>query len=208
LDFLLNVIGGVVTSFAIVHFIEHSISYIWFAVFILWILASITSKRSLKAQTNGSRFLYLCVVLLGIMMIFNFDNWFATEWLQTRIIPNEVPYVLGGGILTISGILFSIWARIILGSNWSGAVTIKEDHELIRRGPYHLVRHPIYTGLLFGLLGTSFVYGFVRCLFGVLIVGLTFWIKSQTEEQFMVQQFGEQYLEYRREVRALVPYIL
>jgi protein-S-isoprenylcysteine O-methyltransferase Ste14 len=58
------------------------------------------------------------------------------------------------------------------------------------------------------VLGTSFVYGLARCFIGVLVVGLAFWLKSQTEEQFMVQQFGQQYLEYRQPVRALIPYIL
>ena len=70
------------------------------------------------------------------------------------------------------------------------------------------MRHPIYTGFLLALLGTAFVYGQARCFIGLLIVGLGFWLKSRIEEQFMVQQFGEQYLRYRQQVRALIPYLL
>jgi protein-S-isoprenylcysteine O-methyltransferase Ste14 len=114
----------------------------------------------------------------------------------------------GGAIVTIGGMLFCAWARAILRTNWSARVTIKENHELVRRGPYQIVRHPIYTGFLIGLLGTAFVYGFTGCFVGVLVIGFAFWVKSQTEEQFMMQQFGEQYLQYRRQVRALIPYIL
>lgn len=195
-------------SFAAVPFIEHWIAYAWLVLFIIWILASVLSKRTAHAQTSTSRLFQAGLTFLGIMLIFNFNNWFANGWLTTRIIPLEPPYVLGGAILTLAGIFFSLWARAILGTNWSAAVTIKQNHELVRRGPYQIVRHPIYTGFLLGLLGTSFVYGFTRCFIGVLVVGFAFWLKSQTEEQFMVQQFGQQYLDYRRQVRALIPYLL
>lgn len=80
------------------------------AVFILWVLASIITKRSVQAQTSGSRFFYLGVVFLGTMMIFDFNNCFITGWLTTRMIPHEIPYELCGGIFTIAGLFFSIWA--------------------------------------------------------------------------------------------------
>ena len=189
-------------------FIEHWISYAWLVLFIVWVAAGVTSKRSVQRQTSGSRLLQAGLAFIGLMLIFNFYGWFVTGWLTTRIIPREDPYVLGGTIVTIAGMLFCVWARLVLGSNWSGTITIKENHELVKRGPYQIVRHPIYTGMLLGLLGTAFVYGFMRCFIGVLIVGLAFWLKTQIEEQFMVQQFGEQYVQYRRKVRALIPYIL
>ena len=194
--------------FAVVPFIQQWIPTLWLVLFVLWILAGVLSKRSVQRQTDSSRLFQVGLTFLGAMLIFNFAHWFVSGWLTTRIIPREAAYVVGGAIATIAGMLFSVWARVVLGTNWSGRVTIKQDHELIRRGPYQIVRHPIYTGFLFALLGTSFVYGFARCFIGVLIVGLGFWIKSKTEEQFMVQQFGEQYIQYRRQVRALIPYIL
>lgn len=195
-------------SFAIVPFIEHWIGYAWFALFILWAVAGVLSKRSVQAQTDTSRLFQAGLAFLGLMLIFNFNNWFVSVRLTTRIIPLETPYVLGGAILTLAGMAFSLWARAILGTNWSATVTIKENHTLVSRGPYQIVRHPIYTGFLLGLLGTSFVYGLARCFIGILVVGFAFWLKSQTEEQFMVQRFGQQYLDYRRQVRALIPYVL
>jgi len=197
-----------VIPFSVVPFVEHWLGYVWLAPFIIWVLAGLLSKRTAQAQTGSSRLFQAGITFIGIMLIFNFNNWFVSGWLTTRIIPHEPAYVLGGAILTIAGILFSLWARAILGANWSATVTIKENHTLIRRGPYQIVRHPIYTGFLLGLLGTSFVYGFARCFVGILVVGLGFWLKSQTEEQFMVQQFGQQYLDYRQQVRALIPYVL
>ena len=102
----------------------------------------------------------------------------------------------------------AFWARFILGKNWSATVTIKQDHQLIVRGPYQIVRHPIYTGLLAGLFGTALIYGLMRCFVGVVVVGLGLWLKAQTEEQFMLQRFGAQYALYRQQVRALIPFVL
>ena len=189
-------------------FIQHWISYAWLVLGILWLLAAIASKRTLQRQTRASRLFHAGLVFLGVALLFNLYQWFDGGWLATRIVPDQEVYVFGGAIVTVAGILFCIWARLVLGSNWSGTVTIKENHELVKRGPYQIVRHPIYTGILLGMLGTAFVYGFTRCFVGVLICGFAFWLKSQIEEQFMVQQFGEQYAQYCREVRALIPYIL
>ena len=188
--------------------IEQWISYAWLALGVVWAVAAFASKRTVQRQGGPSRLLHVGLMFLGIALIFNLYHWFDGGWLATRIIPREEPFVLGGAILTLAGLLFCIWARMILGSNWSGSVTIKENHELVRRGPYQIVRHPIYTGILLGLVGTAFVYGAIRGFIGVVICGFALWIKSQTEEHFMVQQFGEQYVQYRREVRALIPYIL
>jgi protein-S-isoprenylcysteine O-methyltransferase Ste14 len=195
-------------TFTVVPFIEQWISTAWLVLVIFWVLSGVLSKRSIQRQTGSSRLLQAGLVVVAVTLIFNFNHLLVTGWLTTRIIPREVPYVLGGATLTLAGLLFSVWARVTLGRNWSGTVTIKENHELIQRGPYQVVRHPIYTGFLLGMLGTAFVFGAARCFIGVLIIGLAFWLKSQIEEQFMVQQFGEQYLHYRQHVRALIPYIL
>jgi protein-S-isoprenylcysteine O-methyltransferase Ste14 len=189
-------------------FIEHWVSVFWLAFTILWVAAAFTSKRSVQVQSGGSRLLQAGLVVIGVALIFNFGNWLERGWLAVRVVPESTPVVVGGAILTVVGMLFSVWARLTLGRNWSGLVTIKQDHELIQRGPYHIVRHPIYTGMLVGMLGTAFIYGIARCFVGVPLVGLAFWLKMQIEERFMVQQFGAQYVHYRQQVRALIPFVL
>jgi protein-S-isoprenylcysteine O-methyltransferase Ste14 len=189
-------------------FIEHWVSTFWLAFTILWVVAAFTSKRSVQVQSGGSRFLQAGLVLIGVALIFNFDNWLVSGWIAARVVPESTPVVFGGAVLTAAGMFFSVWARLTLGRNWSGLVTIKQDHELIQRGPYQLVRHPIYTGMLVGMLGTAFIYGIARCFVGVLAVGLAFWLKMQIEERFMLQQFGAQYADYRQHVRALIPFVL
>lgn len=189
-------------------FIEHWVGGLWLAATILWVLAGIGSKRAVRVQSIGSRLLQGVLIFIGVALIFNIDGWLVKGWLTARLTPESAPVVLAGAVLTVGGLLFTMWARLTLGRNWSGTVTIKQDHELIQRGPYQIVRHPIYTGFLLAMLGTSFIYGITRCFVGVPIVGLGFWLKSQIEEQFMLQQFGVRYANYRQQVRALIPFVL
>jgi protein-S-isoprenylcysteine O-methyltransferase len=103
--------------------------------------------------------------------------------------------------------LFAGWARLFLGGNWSSNVTLKQNHTLVQSGPYRIVRHPIYTGLLVALLGTAIALGELRCFLGVLLAAIAWKIKSVGEETLMVQQFGDQYARYREQVKGLVPYL-
>jgi protein-S-isoprenylcysteine O-methyltransferase Ste14 len=95
-----------------------------------------------------------------------------------------------------------------IGTNWSGTVTIKQGHELVTTGPYALVRHPIYTGLLLALAGSALARGEWRGALAVLIALLALWRKLRLEEHWMREQFGEAYRAYSRRVAALVPFIL
>ncbi len=192
-----------------VHFIVQWISVLWLVFTIVWLLAAFASKRSTQRQTYVSRIVQGSLILVSMLFIFNFWNVFnMRSWFTARIIPATPFWALLGAGLAVAGVLLCFWARAILGRNWSGTVTIKQNHELILRGPYALVRHPIYTGLLVGMLGTAIVFGYARCFIGVLLCGFALWFKSQIEERFMVQQFGDQYTHYRQRVRALVPFVL
>jgi protein-S-isoprenylcysteine O-methyltransferase len=189
-------------------FIRHWLGYVWVVFAIVWFLAAFTSKRSVQRQSYGSRILQSIILLIGADFIFDFFGTFRHGWLTTQIIHRTDAWLFFGAALVVFGILICFWARVILGRNWSGTVTLKQDHELIRRGPYSIVRHPIYTGLLTALLGSAITNGALRCFIGVPICTFAFWLKLQIEEQFMIQQFGEQYARYRQNVRALVPFVL
>lgn len=113
-----------------------------------------------------------------------------------------------GLALTVCGAILAVYARIVLGRNWSATVTIKQDHKIIRGGPYAVLRHPIYSGFLLSALGTAIAIGEVRGLLGLGLVSLGFWLKLRTEEAFLLEQFGAQYSQYRRETKALIPFVL
>jgi protein-S-isoprenylcysteine O-methyltransferase Ste14 len=101
-----------------------------------------------------------------------------------------------------------LWARATLGRNWSGTVTLKEGHELIVRGPYRLVRHPIYTGLLTMLIATVIQQGHIGGTIGFVFVFVSLLIKLGEEEQVMLKQFPDEYAAYQQRVRRLIPFVL
>src|SRR5208283_1839808 len=107
-----------------------------------------------------------------------------------------------GAALTATGLLFTVWARIHIGKNWSGIVTIKEGHELITTGPYAIVRHPIYAGLLLAFVGSALARAEWRRVLAVAIAIWAFWHKLRIEEQWMREQFGNAYQEYLQRVAA------
>ena len=113
-----------------------------------------------------------------------------------------------GAAVTVAGFLFAVWAREHLGRNWSRSVTIKQGHELITTGPYAVVRHPIYTGILTGFLGMAIAVSEVRGFIAFAIMFLALWAKFRMEEKWMRSQFGETYAAYSRKTAALVPYLL
>jgi len=113
-----------------------------------------------------------------------------------------------GAVVTTFGLLYTVWARLHLKSNWSGTVTIKADHELITTGPYAFTRHPIYTGLLLAFLGSAIADGEVRGALAFVIAFAALWRKLRLEEKWLTQQFGAVYSEYMQRVAALIPKIL
>jgi protein-S-isoprenylcysteine O-methyltransferase Ste14 len=133
---------------------------------------------------------------------------FSGTALDESFVPSSLWIAWLGLIMTFAGLLFACWARAILGRNWSGVVQLKEDHELIERGPYRFVRHPIYSGLLLAFLGTALMIGEWRALLAVVIVGVSFWRKLRLEERWLGEYFGGAYADYMRRVKALVPWVL
>ena len=110
-------------------------------------------------------------------------------------------------ILTWAGVLFSIWARAILGRNWSSSVTLKKEHELILTGPYSKVRNPIYTGMLLCGLGVVVATGTMDAAAGYLIAFAALLRKSLIEQRMLTAHFGEEYSAYRRKTKLLIPYV-
>jgi protein-S-isoprenylcysteine O-methyltransferase Ste14 len=193
--------GGFVLSF----FQNNPLAVIWTVFGVLWLLPATFGKRTLQRQTPGSRILQLVMLVAAYVLFANQDlGW---DLLNRRLVPAGMRATAVGYGLLAAGMLFALWARVFLGSNWSSNVTLKQNHTLVRSGPYRIVRHPIYTGLLVALLGTAIALGPLRCFLGVVLAAVAWKFKSITEEAFMVQQFGDQYRHYQMEVKGLVPYI-
>jgi protein-S-isoprenylcysteine O-methyltransferase Ste14 len=174
----------------------------WLVFTLVWVIGATTSKRTTQREPIRNRIVHGGLLALAFLLLFQSSHWGR---LDVRFVPKTEAVRLCGLILTALGLAFAIWARLAIGRNWSGIVTIKEDHQLIRQGPYRLVRHPIYFGILVAMLGTAIGYGRVACLVGVPVAFLAFWKKTRLEERFMIAQFGAQYIQYQREVKGFVP---
>jgi protein-S-isoprenylcysteine O-methyltransferase Ste14 len=181
--------------------------YLWLALGIFWLVMALTAKRTARTQSPGSRLVHITPEILAFCLLFTPGPW--KRWPQWRFVPETWLAVAWFGLaLVVAGLGFSIWARLFLGRNWSGRVTIKEEHELIQTGPYSIVRHPIYSGFLLAILGTALVQGEFRSLLALPVAALGWVLKSRHEEFFMAQQFGNAYLDYKRRVKALVPFVV
>jgi protein-S-isoprenylcysteine O-methyltransferase Ste14 len=177
-------------------------SYLWTAFVVVWVVAWFKTKRTQQRVNLGSRLLYGIPVIIGCYFLFG-DRF--SGWLQERVIPKNIWLESLAILITATGIGLAIWARFYLGENWSSVVSIKVDHQLIRTGPYAWVRHPIYSGILLGMIGTALARREPRGLFAALFLWIGFWIKSRLEEGFMRKTFGDQYEVYRRSTGALIP---
>src|SRR5438128_3667440 len=134
----------------------------WIVWVVCWIAMAFFSKSTKRRESPAQRLEHVIHAGLGFALIFR--GGFGGDFLSRRIIPEHSSLPLLCVIFTILGLLFSVWARFALGSNWSGTVTIKTGHRLIRRGPYRWIRHPIYTGMLTALLATAIVQGLLNGL--------------------------------------------
>jgi len=183
------------------------VAYLWMALWIVWLASALMAKRSVQRQTVASRLEQTILVTTAFFLLFDRRLW--PHWLRQRVLPeDDVALLWIGLLLTAAGVGFAILARFWIGRNWSGTITIKEQHELIQTGPYRIVRHPIYTGLLLAYLSTAIVHGELRGFVGFVLLLLGFGLKLRMEETFMVQQFGNAYLDYKQRVKALVPFVV
>ncbi len=177
--------------------------YLWVAFFVVWVVWGLKTKAIQQREGASSRLSYTLLNVAGYYLMFGNDV--PRELLRTRIFnPSTWTNALGIAV-TVAGIAFAMWARVYLGGNWSSAVTVKVDHQLIRTGPYRWVRHPIYTGLISALVGTAIVRHQVRGVIAVALVYCGFKLKSKIEERTMTATFGAQYEEYSRTTGAIVP---
>src|ERR1700737_3733301 len=121
------------------------VSFCWILFTVIWLVASFWTKQTVYKERGG--FVRFSIpLIIGAYLIFKGRRF--SDSLRFRVIPQVDAIAWIGVLLCIGGVLFCSWARFSLGRNWSGIVTFKGGHELITRGPYAIVRHPIYTGLL------------------------------------------------------------
>jgi protein-S-isoprenylcysteine O-methyltransferase Ste14 len=176
---------------------------VWLIWAAYWFISAQFVKTTKSTEGIAGRLQHLAPVAVGFFLIFcgagrpllvgSLYESAAIKWL--------------GMVLTIAGLAFATWARVHLGRNWSGMITLKEGHELIRGGPYRFVRHPIYSGFLLAALGSALVAGTGDAFAGFGVILAAELIKVRREETVLLREFGPQYEVFQKEVAALVPFV-
>jgi protein-S-isoprenylcysteine O-methyltransferase Ste14 len=175
----------------------------WDVWAVSWIAAVVWSRRAAARPPALDQLVHWLptVIGFGLLAVGSYATNFAPLWR----LPDVAGWALTG--VCAAGLLFTWWARISLGSLWSGSVSRKVDHTLIESGPYRLVRHPIYTGLIAAALAQGVLIGMFANLFGALLLTVGFWLKARLEERFLSQELGAAaYADYRRRTPMLAPF--
>jgi protein-S-isoprenylcysteine O-methyltransferase Ste14 len=186
-------------------FYESFFPAVWILFLIYWQIKAVGAKTTQRLEPASSRMVRLLVFV--IVMALLSINHIPLPWLYQPLWPQGLWAFWIGAAVTVGGLLFAVWAREHLGRNWSRSVTIKKDHELITSGPYAMVRHPIYTGILAGFVGMAIAIAQVRGVVVCVLIFVVFWFKLRMEESWMRTQFGETYATYMERTAALVPYV-
>jgi protein-S-isoprenylcysteine O-methyltransferase Ste14 len=179
------------------------LALIWLAWVVSWVVASFWSGRTKSHVRTRDSWVYRLPILLGAMLLL---PWTAKAPGGTPLYnPGDLgTYALA--VVALLGISFTWWARIHLGRFWSNAITHKEDHRIIDTGPYGMVRHPIYTGLIVAILATGVAVATWTSLLGALLISLGQWQKARMEEKFLSAELGAAaYGAYCRRVPMIVP---
>ena len=182
-----------------------AVDVLWIGWLISWIVAAVWQKTTIKRVPVGAEIRYRLVLIIGVLLLAIRARGYSGP-LRLYRANWDAAWTCVGFIAL--GFAFSWWARIHLGSLWSGSITRKEDHRVVDSGPYGIVRHPIYTGLLVAVLATAAIKGTILGFAGALIIAIGLCMKARMEEQWLRDELGtEAYGAYRRRVPMLVPFL-
>ena len=172
----------------------------WCVIEIYWDVARKNAAPASSSESRASRWRHLLLCLAAQILIF-----LPVHGLRQRYLPASAIVTATGRTLNSMGLVLAIWSRRCLGRYWSGEITIKVEHKLVRSGPYRILRHPIYTALLSLYLGTAIVSGELHALIGWVLALLAYLRKIRLEEANLLKAFGAEYRDYRGGTWALLP---
>jgi protein-S-isoprenylcysteine O-methyltransferase Ste14 len=175
----------------------------WIVFVLYWIISAIRTRDTVQTESFASRYAILLIETTGFVLLFRHSA--GIGFLGKHFMHRTLASAIVGSILTWMGIGLAIWARYHLAEYWSARITIKEDHQLIRTGPYARLRHPIYSGLILAAIGSGVVIAEWRCVLGVCLVLIGYCIKAKKEEAMLTQQFGDAFRDHQKHAGFLIP---
>ena len=175
----------------------------WIVFVVYWVISGLETRATVRQEPFASRYGVLAIEIAGFLLLFSQKAGVGV--LALHIFPRTMVGAVAGTVATWAGIGLALWARLHLGQYWSARITLKEDHQLIRTGPYARLRHPIYTGLDLAAIVSAVVIDRWRCVVGVGLIMLGYVIKARREERLLAGQFGAAFEEHRRRTGFLLP---
>jgi len=175
----------------------------WLVFLAYWAVGALKTRRTQRTESFAPRYGILFLEIVGFALVFMDETEFGI--LGRRVLQRSYALGVTGVVLTWAGIALALWARWHLGQYWSARITIKEDHKLIRTGPYSRLRHPIYSGLDLAAIGSALAIDRWRCVVGVCLIILGYWNKARREEAMLTAQFGADFQEHCSHTGFLFP---
>jgi protein-S-isoprenylcysteine O-methyltransferase Ste14 len=175
----------------------------WILFLAYWAIGAMKTRKTVSKESFASRYGVLFLEVLGFVLLFS--DLVEIGLLENHLFPQTDALAVAGVIFTWVGIGLALWARWHLGQYWSARVTLKEDHQLIRTGPYASFRHPIYSGLILAGIGGVLAIDRWRCVAGLILILCGYVIKARKEESVLSQQFGDAFREHCRRTGFLLP---
>ncbi|HEX4454449.1 MAG TPA: isoprenylcysteine carboxylmethyltransferase family protein [Kofleriaceae bacterium] len=183
----------------------YAIGACWAVFASYWLVSALRVKAVSQRESFARTLTHRSLLALGYALLV--ERWLPAPF-DLRWLPDLTAVRIAGDVVCAVGLVIAIAARRALAGNWSSAVTLKQDHELIRAGAYRFVRHPIYTGMLTMFLGSAIEDGQLRGALAFALTLVAFLIKSRREELLLAQHFPDEYPAYKRDVKALIPFVL
>ncbi|HEY1631502.1 MAG TPA: isoprenylcysteine carboxylmethyltransferase family protein [Rhizomicrobium sp.] len=194
---------------------EGAIYLPWDVWMITWVIAALWANRTIKRPELGREVAYRIVTLSGFALLLVFfgqtsDSFRAGHHMHNPLVARlwALPPDLGWVMVALcaAGFAFAWWARIHLGRLWSGRITRKEGHRIIDSGPYGIVRHPIYTGIIIAAIATAAEKATPLAIIGAALLYAGYWMKARLEERFLSEELGpDAYAAYRARMPMLLP---
>jgi protein-S-isoprenylcysteine O-methyltransferase Ste14 len=185
-----------------------AMNVLWITLLIFWVISGISAKKWAFKESLLKQFVFYWLPLILAFYLLGPDERFGNSLVTGRFVTQSNVTGVMGLALCLLGLTIACWARYLLGNNWSVSVQKKANHELIIKGAYKLVRHPIYTGLLLMFIGNALIVGRWRGVIAVAILFISFWFKSRKEEKWLIEIFGNEYLGYINRSKALIPWLI
>jgi protein-S-isoprenylcysteine O-methyltransferase len=185
-------------------YFDTAVYWSWLVLFLVWLPGWVTGKRPSNVPNPFLQIpVWVLIIISFVLLLYPGMNG-----LSLPITPHNMVLGISGLVLVFAGVAFAIWARFTLGSNWSGIIMgTKEEHDLVQSGPYAIVRHPIYAGILIAMVGTALTTGRLASYIGLAAGLVAFMIRVNIEEKLMSEQFGETHKVYRRRTKKLIPFV-